>query len=56
MPGRTRKQIELRRVAHKSTGGTLHSIPEPVGPVGVCRRGTEGVQEELNRDVKLRKR
>jgi hypothetical protein len=24
--------------------------------VGVCRRGTEGVQEELNRDVKLRKR
>jgi hypothetical protein len=24
--------------------------------VGVCRRGTEGVQDELNRDVKLRKR
>jgi hypothetical protein len=56
MSGMTRNQIEPRRVAHKSTGGTLHSIPEPVDPVGVCRRGTEGVQDELNRDVKLRKR
>jgi hypothetical protein len=44
------------RVAHKSTGGMLQSIPEPVDPVGVCHRGTEGVQDELNRDVKLRKR
>jgi len=30
----TRNQTEPRRVAHKSTGGTLHSIPEPVDPVG----------------------
>jgi hypothetical protein len=25
---------KTRRVAHKSTGGILHSIPEPVDPVG----------------------
>ena len=30
----TRNQTEPRRVAHKSTGGVLHSIPEPVDPVG----------------------
>ena len=34
MPGRTRRPIEPRRVGHKSTGGTLYSIPEPVDPVG----------------------
>jgi hypothetical protein len=34
MPGMTRNHIEPRRVAHKSTGGMLHSIPEPVDPVG----------------------
>jgi hypothetical protein len=51
-----RKQLTGRRVVHKSTGGILPSIPEPVDAVGVCRRGTEGVQDELNRDVKLRKR
>jgi len=26
--------IDARGVAHKSTGGTLKSLPEPVDPVG----------------------
>ena len=51
-----REQLTGRRVVHKSIGGTLPSVPEPVDPVDVCRRGTEGVQDELNRDVKQRKR
>ena len=29
-----RKQLTRRRVGHKSTGGILPSIPEPVDPVG----------------------
>ena len=29
-----RKQLTGRRVFHKSTGGILPSIPEPVDPVG----------------------
>jgi hypothetical protein len=29
-----RKQLTGRRVVHKSTGGILPSIPEPVDPVG----------------------
>ena len=28
-----RKQLTMRRVGHKSTGGILPSIPEPVDPV-----------------------
>ena len=34
MSGTSRTHVERRRVVHKSTGGTLHSIPEPVDPVG----------------------
>jgi len=26
--------VDARVVAHKSTGGTLQSVPEPVDPVG----------------------
>ena len=29
-----RKQLTRQRVVHKSTGGMLNSIPEPVDPVG----------------------
>src|SRR5713101_5700878 len=32
MPGP--KQLSSPRVVHKSTGGTLNAIPEPVDPVG----------------------
>ena len=35
MPGPQRlKKLKGRRVVHKSTGGTLHAIPQPVDPVG----------------------
>ena len=34
MSGTSRTHVERRCVVHKSTGGTLHSIPEPVDPVG----------------------
>jgi hypothetical protein len=34
MRGCTRKKLDRPSVAHKSTGGVLHSIPEPVDPVG----------------------
>ena len=41
------RRLKARRVAHKSTGGIFLTIPPPVDPVGVCCRGTEGVQHEL---------
>jgi putative transposase len=45
-----------RRVAHR-VRRLRDRVKRPAcGLVDVCRRGTEGVQEELNRDVKLRKR
>jgi len=34
MRGCSRKKLDSRRVAHKSTGGMLYAIPEPVDPVG----------------------
>ena len=34
MRGCSRKKLNSRRVAHKSTAGMLYSIPEPVDPVG----------------------
>ncbi len=34
MPGQHLKKLNTRRVVHKSTGGMLNSIPEPVGLVG----------------------
>ncbi len=34
MRGCSRKKLDSLRVAHKSTGGMLYSIPEPVDPVG----------------------
>jgi hypothetical protein len=33
-----RKQLTRRRVVHKSIGGILPSIPEPVDPVGNAAR------------------
>jgi hypothetical protein len=34
VPGQHLKKLNARRVVHKSTGGMLNSIPEPVGLVG----------------------
>ena len=35
MPGPERlRKLKSRRVVHKSTGGTLNAIPQPVDPVG----------------------
>ncbi len=35
--------LDARVVAHKSTGGTLQSVPEPVDPVGNPQEKLEGV-------------
>ena len=53
-------RLNRHRVAHKSTGGILHSIPEPVDPVGnapsnlrlltsntVASRGSQAVSVRL---------
>jgi hypothetical protein len=53
------RKIGKKRGKEQSAAGQLQfpfSRAGTCGTVGVCRRGTEGVQDELNRDVKLRKR
>src|SRR5215472_17285262 len=47
--------IQRKALPTKPTGSGIQQNPA-CGLVDVCRRGTEGVQDEPNRDVKLRKR
>ena len=50
------RQTKQEGVAHRVHRLWDKSENPGCGLVGVCRRGTEGVQDELNRNVKLRKR
>jgi len=49
-----RKQLTGRRVVHKSIGGILPSVPEPVDPVGNAARlksNTVAVLDEVESEV-----
>jgi hypothetical protein len=52
-----RKQLRGRRVVHKSIGGILPSVPEPVDPVGNAARlksNTVALSREEGRSRPLR--
>ena len=49
-----RKQLTRRRVVHKSTGGILPSVPEPVDAVGnasLLKSNTVAVLDEVESEV-----